>query len=98
MGTLKQFCCQNKKCSDYGIRSGQNIRVRATYGPNNTRLLYCLRCKQRFSEHRGTIFFDSRCPKDKVVSIIEHVVEGNGMRKTGRLLNVEPDTVIRYTR
>ena len=37
-------------------------------------------------------------PKDKVVSIIEHVVEGNGMRKTGRLLKVDADIVIRYTR
>jgi transposase-like protein len=98
MDDLKKFCCQNKKCPEYGIRDKENLRVRDTYGPNNTRLLQCRVCKKRFSEHRGTIFFDSRLPKDKVVAIIKHVVEGNGMRKTGRLLDVEPDTVIRYTR
>jgi len=98
MDDLKKFCCPNKKCSAFGIRDGENIRVKDTYGQNNTRLLQCKVCKQRFSEHRGTIFFDSRLPKDTVVSIVEHVVEGNGMRKTGRLLNVDADTVIRYTR
>ena len=98
MDDLKKFCCPNKKCSAFGIRAGENIRVKDTYGRNNTRLLQCKVCKQRFSEHRGTIFFDSRLPKDKVVSIVEHVVEGNGMRKTGRLLKVDADTVIRYTR
>jgi transposase-like protein len=98
MDDLKKFFCQNKECPEYGVRGKENIRVRAEYGPNKTRLLYCLHCKQRFSEHRGTIFFDSRLPKDKVVSIVEHVVEGNGMRKTGRLCGVDADTVIRYTR
>ena len=98
MDDLQKFCCPNKECSAFGIRDGENIRVKDTYGRNDTRLLQCKVCKQRFSEHRGTIFFDSRLPKDKVVSIVEHVVEGNGMRKTGRLLNVDADTVIRYTR
>ena len=93
MDDLQKFYCPNKKCSAFGIRGGENIRVKDTYGQHNTRLLQCKECKQRFSEHRGTIFFDSRLPKDKVVSIVEHVVEGNGMRKTGRLLNVDADTV-----
>ena len=76
MDDLKNFCCQNKNCPKHGVRGEDNIRVRTTYGPNNTRLLYCLVCKKRFSEHRGTIFFDSRLPKETVVSLLEHVVEG----------------------
>jgi transposase-like protein len=55
-------------------------------------------CKQRFSERRGTVFFGSRLPEETIVSILEHVVEGNGMRKTGRLLKVDHDTVSRYTK
>ena len=98
MDDLKNFCCQNKNCPKHGVRGEDNIRVRATYGPNDTRLLYCLICKKPFSEHRGTVFFDSRLPKETVVSLLEHVVEGNGMRKTGRLLKVDHDTVSRYTR
>jgi transposase-like protein len=98
MDDLKNFCCQNKNCPKHGVRGEDNIRVRDTYGPNDTRLLYCLVCKKRFSEHRGTVFFDSRLPKETVVSILEHVVEGNGMRKTSRLKKVHLQTVIRYTR
>jgi transposase-like protein len=98
MDDLQNFCCQNKECSEHGVRGGENIRVRSRYGPNKTRLLYCLVCKKSFSELRGTVFFDSRLPKDQVVSILEHVVEGNGMRKTSRLKKVHLQTVIRYTR
>ena len=98
MDDLKNFCCQNKECSQYGIRGEENIRVRTRYGAKNTRLLYCTHCKQTFSERHGTVFFKSRLPDDTIVSILEHVNEGNGMRKTGRLLHVDPDTVIRYTK
>jgi transposase-like protein len=98
MDDLDKFCCQNKKCSKHGVRGEKNIRVRDVYGPNNTRLLYCLICKQRFSERRGTVWFDSRLPKETAVAILEHVAEGVGMRKTGRLLKVDHDTVSRYTK
>jgi transposase-like protein len=37
-------------------------------------------------------------PEEKVIALIEHVVEGCGMRKTGRLLKVGKDTVCRYTK
>jgi transposase-like protein len=98
MDDLKNFCCQNIKCPKHGVRGEKNIRVRARYGTKNTRLLYCTHCKETFSERRGTVFFNSRLPDDTIVSIHEHVAEGNGMRKTGRLLHVDADTVIRYTR
>ena len=99
MDALNQFFCHQESCPQYGLRNNNNIRVRAYYGANKEkRLLYCTHCKQTFSEHRGTVFFNSRLPETTVVSILEHVVEGTGMRKTGRLLNVDPDTVIRYTR
>jgi transposase-like protein len=98
MDDLKNFCCQNKTCPKYGIRGEKNITVRALYGKNDTRLLWCLHCKEKFSENRGTIFFNSRLPKDQVVSIMEHVAEGNGMRKTGRLTKVGHNTVSRYTK
>ena len=95
---LDKFCCPNKNCSQFGIRGEKNISVRDTYGPKHTRLLWCRSCNKRFSENRGTVFFDSRLPKEKVISIIEHVAEGCGMRKTARLTDVDPDTVIRYTK
>ena len=96
MDDLKNFCCQHKHCPKYGIRGEGNITVRAVSGKNNTRLLRCLHCKEKFSEHTGTIFYNSRLPKDKVVSIMEHVAEGHGMRKPGRLTKVCSRTVSRY--
>jgi len=97
MDDLDQFCCQNKNCSQYGLRGVKNIRVRARYGKNqNIRLLYCTHCHEKFSERRGTIFFDSRLPEETVVSVVEHILEGNGMRKTSRLTKVDRDTVSRY--
>ena len=42
--------------------------------------------------------FDSRLPECTAIAILEHVVEGVGMRKTGRLLKVDPATVSRYTK
>ena len=98
MDDLEKFCCQNIKCQKHGVFGEENIRVRARYGANKTRLLYCLVCKKPFSERRGTVFFDSRLPEEQVVSILAHVAEGVGMRKTGRLVKVNRGTVIRYTR
>ena len=98
MDGLDKFCCVNKNCPKHGVRGEKNIRVRDVYGPNKTRLLYCLIYKQRFSERRGTVLFDSRLPEEIAVAILEHVAEGVGMRKTGRLLKVDHDTVSRYTK
>ena len=82
----------------YRVTGVGNIRVRDIYGARNTRLLYCLDCKERFSERRGTVFFDSRLPEEKVVDILDHVVGGCSMRMTGRFLSVDADTVARYMR
>ena len=42
--------------------------------------------------------FDSRLPEETAIAILEHVAEGVGMRKTGRLLKVDHETVSRYTK
>ncbi|HEX4608590.1 MAG TPA: hypothetical protein VH092_10340 [Urbifossiella sp.] len=62
------------------------------------RLLYCRSCRARFSERKGTPLYRAHLPEDKVTSILEHITEGCGVRKTARLVKVRPDTVSRYTR
>jgi hypothetical protein len=37
-------------------------------------------------------------PQEKAVSVLEHVVEGNGVRPTERLTGVHRDTVLRLAR
>jgi transposase-like protein len=97
MDDLNHFCCLNGKCAEHGKRGAGNLVVCGQSGQTN-RLLRCRRCQTRFSESKGTVFFRSHLPAEKVVALLEHVTEGVGMRKTGRLLQVKEDTVIRYAR
>jgi hypothetical protein len=96
MDDLDRFCCLNEACADYGKRGQGNVRVCFFYGPHKQRrLLACRTCQQRFSERKGTALFDTRLPEDKAVSILAHLREGVGVRKTSRLVGVHRDTVTR---
>jgi len=97
MQALSKFCCQNKKCSDYGKRNANNLSVCGRFGKNDhIRLLYCRTCKSRFSERKGTPLFGLRLSEKKMISLLEHISESCGVRKTSRLVGVHRDTVTRY--
>ena len=99
MDDLSRFCCQNSECPDYGKRGGENLSVCGRYGPNKQRrMLRCRTCKARFSERKGTPLFGATLPEEKICSMLEHIGEGGGVRKTGRLVGVHRDTVMRYSR
>jgi len=61
-------------------------------------MLRCRACKARSSERKGTPLFDARLPPGKIESVLEHIAEGCGVRQTGRLCRVNPNTVARYSR
>ena len=89
----------NSDCPDHGKRGHGNLTVTMRYGPGKTRrLLRCSTCTVRFSERKGTPLFDARLPPDTAASVLAHVAEGVGTRKTARLVGVHPDTVTRYIR
>ena len=89
MDDLSRFCCQNSECPDHGQRGAGNLTVCDHYGPNNARrMLRCRTCKSRFSERKGTIFFGATLPEEQIASVMEHIGEGCGVRKTGRLVGV----------
>jgi transposase-like protein len=94
---LARFCCQNPDCPDHGKRGLGNLRICFRYGPQQRRMLACRTCQTRFSERKGTPLFDSRLPDRQVVSVLDHVAEGIGVRKTSRLVGVNKDTVVRYS-
>jgi transposase-like protein len=99
MEELARFCCQNVECSDYGKRDAGNLSVCDRYGANKQRrLLYCATCKARFSERKGTPLFGARLPEKDIVSLLAHIDEGCGVRKTSRLIGVNKNTVVRYSR
>ena len=74
--TLKNFGCQNKKCAKYGILGCSNIRVRASYGKNNTRLLHCTRCGQAVTWLQDFLASGERPAKE-----IYETAEANGIKK-----------------
>jgi transposase-like protein len=90
------FCCQNPDCPDYGQRGKGNLTAPMRYGPQQRRLLRCRTCKARFSERKGTPLFGAQLPRDKVAAVLSHIAEGVGVRKTGRLVGVNKNTVVRY--
>jgi LacI family transcriptional regulator len=99
MDELSRFCCQNKDCPDYGKRGAGNLTVCGRFGKNQRiRLLYCRTCKARFSERKGTPLFRARLEEKKIISVLAHVDEGCGVRKTSRLVGVNTGTVTRYNR
>src|SRR5512135_3379067 len=81
-------------------RRRQSLRLRcARYGKqNHIRLLYCNACKGRFSERKGTALFHCHLPEEKALTVFQHLDEGCGIRSTGRLVGVDPNTVIRLAR
>jgi len=98
MDDLARFCCQNTECPDHGKRGAGNLSVCDRYGPNKQRrMLYCATCKARFSERKGTPFFRACLPETEIASVLAHIVEGCGVRKTSRLVGVNKDTVVRYS-
>ena len=98
MDDLAKFCCQELECADFGKRGVGNLSVCNRYGANKSRrMLRCSSCKARFSERKGTPLFRAQLPEETIVSVLNHINEGCGIRKTGRLVGVNKDTVIRYS-
>jgi transposase-like protein len=96
---LSRFCCQNPDCPDHGQRGAGNLTVCARYGKDHRRrMLYCRTCKARFSERKGTPLFGSQLSPEQALSIFEHLAERNGVRATARLVKVNRNTVVRYSR
>jgi hypothetical protein len=99
MEMLKEFCCLNETCPDFGKRGAGNLCVHQTYGQYQPiRLLACCTCGTRFSKRRNTPLEDCRLPEDRAESILHHLAEGCGVRQIARLIGVSKSTVQRLQR
>lgn len=91
------FFCHNSDCPDNGKRGHGNVYFRGWSGRDKRiRMVYCRTCKRSYSERKGTPFERSLLPADKVVSVLDHIREGCGIRATSRLTGVSRDTISRY--
>ena len=96
MHPIEHLCCQNSRCPDAGRRGHGNLTFRGYSGKTRRiRMVYCRTCKRAYSERKGTAFERSRLPRDKVVSVLNHLREGCGVRATSRLTGVSRDTISR---
>jgi transposase-like protein len=97
MVPIEHFCCQNSDCPQAGVRGGENLYFRGYSGKaRRIRLVYCRTCKRSFSERKGTVLEHARLSDDKALAILSHLREGCGTRATGRLVDVDKNTVTRY--
>jgi transposase-like protein len=96
MDDLKNFCCQNNACTDYGRRGLDNLRVCFRNGPNkDRRVLACRTCQRRFSERKGSALYRAKLPEETAVAVLQHLQESCGVRQTSRLVGVNKNTVLR---
>lgn len=96
---LSAFCCQNEQCAEYGKKGLGNIYFHCWNNQKKTiRKLRCRACQTSFSERKGTVWYLSRLPPEKALAISRHLSEGDGIRKTGRLVGATQETVIRLNR
>jgi hypothetical protein len=99
MHALSKLCCLNKKCPNYGKRGTNNLAVYDWFGKDNRiRLLCCRSCKTRFSERKGTLLFRMKLDEDKAIVLLSHISESCGVRKTERLVGVNRNNIMRYSR
>ena len=94
---IEHFFCHNSACPDHGKRGHGNLYFRGWSGRDKKiRMVYCRVCKKSYSQRKGTALERSQLPTDKVVSVLDHLREGVGLRATSRLTGVSRDTVSRY--
>ena len=95
--TIEHFFCHNSDCPDHGKRGQGNVYFRGWSGRNKRiRMVYCRTCKKSYSQRKGTAFERSQLSDDLVVSVLDHLREGCGVRATNRLTGVSRDTISRY--
>ena len=97
---LAAFCCQNEQCSDYGKKGLGNLSQHNWVDRQTQRIrnLRCRTCKKECSERKGTPWYHAKLSEAKAISLAQHLAEGDGMRKTARLLGTHHETVIRWNR
>jgi hypothetical protein len=92
---LEQNFCPNQKCRDYEKKGQGNLACYGTYGPRQTRLLYCRSCGSRFSERRNTVFFGLHTDEDTIERVVRCLAEGKSIRITAKLMGINKNTVHR---
>ena len=97
---LSAFCCQTPRCPDYGKKGAGNLYQHSWVDRRTQRIrnLRCRTCRHEFSERKGTPWYRAHLTPEQGRTVAQHLAEGDGIRKTARLVGVEQNTVLRWNR
>jgi hypothetical protein len=84
--------CPNPQCTHYGKRGFGAHRVRRGADRGMPRLL-CTRWEGTFSARQGTAYFGVRAEEPHDTIARRALAEGNSLRSTGRIVEVDKDTI-----
>ena len=94
---IKEYFCPNDCCKHYGLRGAGNLVKAGSYtkkfSEEKRQMFKCTVCGYRFSETHSTIFAGSHYSDQTIKNIIVCISEGNGIRATSRILNLNKDRV-----
>jgi len=84
--------CPNRACSHYGRRFWRSLLVKngSTRGQKQAR---CQACGRSVALTYGTAYFDLDAEPALFDTVIRALAEGNGLRATGRIVQIDKDTV-----
>jgi IS1 family transposase/transposase-like protein len=95
LGFDKSFIEKRSYCRDALKTTGSVPVARASYGQRQSPLFRCTRCGVRYSARRATALWNIRLCETDYLRVCKALAEGLGIRTTGRILDVDKDTVQR---
>ena len=94
---IENFFCWNEQCTEF-LKKGQSNIKPVHYDGKHNDILYlkCNICGKKFSENKGTIFFNKKTKKETIVKALKSTSEGAGIRATGRIFDVNKNTILSW--
>jgi len=90
-----RFFCWNEKCLEY-LKKGKGNIIFCQYDGKHKNIMYlkCTCCGKKFSENKGTIFYNKQTDKKIIEQVLKSTSEGMGIRATARIFNINKNTVL----
>ena len=94
---VSKFFCWNEECEYYAKRDEGNIEPSYYTGKDKDILiLKCIICGKKFSENKGTIFYNKKIKKDTITKALKATSEGTGIRAAGRIFDINKNTILSW--
>jgi hypothetical protein len=88
--------CPNPDCAYRGWVGWGNLRANGHPNGGPWRQLLCIACHRYFPETLGTLFHGKRVSVELIVRVIACLAEGLGIRRTGRVFEVDANTILQW--